>query len=192
MRYSSMTRSISATNCNSPIGNLRLPSRQNPSRSRTPAARNAFSSRTRTRNLARGQRLGRKPRRLTRSNENERGTRQMMKKIAGGFGSLVIALFLCGKASAYCHANAFGGGTAHTYGHTYHSNAYGGSTSHTYGEGTSHTNAYGGSNSHSYYGGTSHTNAYGGTTTGAYGAGAVHTTPYGTTSYASAYHPSTA
>src|SRR5712675_1936084 len=100
--------------------------------------------------------------------------RQMMKKIAGGFGSLVIALFLCGKASAYCHANAFGGGTAHTYGHTYHSNAYGGSTSHTYGEGTSHTNAYGG------------------TTTGAYGAGAVHTTPYGTTSYASAYHPSTA
>ncbi len=92
----------------------------------------------------------------------------MMKKIAGGFGSLVIALFLCGKASAYCHANAFGGGTAHTYGHTYHSNAYGGSTSHTYGEGTSHTNAYGGSTSHSYYGGTSHTNAYGGTTTGAH------------------------
>src|SRR5712672_2865825 len=76
--------------------------------------------------------------------------RQMTKKIAGGFGSLVIALFLCGKASAYCHANAFGGGTAHTYGHTYHSNAYGGSSSHTYGEGTSHTNAYGGSTSHSY------------------------------------------
>src|SRR5712672_2865824 len=104
--------------------------------------------------------------------------RQMTKKIAGGFGSLVIALFLCGKASAYCHANAFGGGTAHTYGHTYHSNAYGGSTSHTYGEGTSHTNAYGGSTSHSYNGGTSHTNAYGGSTSGAYGAGAVHTTPY--------------
>src|SRR5580765_6289412 len=126
--------------------------------------------------------------------------RQMMKKIACGFGRVVITLFLCGKASAYCHANAFGGSTAHTYGHTYHSNAYGGSTSHAYGEGTSHTNTYGGSTSHSYYGGTSHTNAYGGTTTGAYGAGAVHTGAYGTTAAyggydhyygasAAAYHP---
>src|SRR5260370_19956671 len=70
--------------------------------------------------------------------------RQMMKKIAGAFGSLVIALFLCGKASAYCHANAFGGGTAHTYGHTYHSNAYGGGQTHTYGEGARTTNRSGG------------------------------------------------
>src|SRR5258705_13196934 len=103
--------------------------------------------------------------------------RQMIKKIAGAFGSLVITLFLCGKASAYCHANAFGGGTAHTYGHTYHSNAYGGSTSHAYGEGTSHTNAYGGGTSHPYFRGTSPTNTYRRNTNGGYRARGPQTKP---------------
>src|SRR5258705_3570518 len=90
--------------------------------------------------------------------------RQMTKKIAGGFGSLVIALFLCGKASAYCHANAFGGGTAHTYGHTYHSNAYGGRKSPTYREGTRHNNTFWGNNSHMCYLGTRHSSSSRGNT----------------------------
>src|SRR5258708_35323453 len=117
--------------------------------------------------------------------------RQMMKKIAGGFGSLVIALFLCGKASAYCHASAFGGGTAHTYGHTYHSNAYGGSTSHAYGEGTSHTKAYRGSTSHSYYGGTRHTKAYGANPTGGYRGETPTQTPHRNKNLAPALQPPT-
>jgi len=115
----------------------------------------------------------------------------MDNRFAGLVGAL-IALTCVAPASAYYHANYYGGSTSHSYDTTSHSNYAGGHTTYTYGQGATHTNTYGGSTSHSYYGGTSHSNVYGGTTSGAYGAGAYHTNPYGQTSYASAYHPPTA
>ena len=108
-----------------------------------------------------------------------------MKKIMVSLVSVAFALLPFNTASAYSHANRYGGSTSHSYGSTSHSSAYGTSSSHTYGEGSSHTNEYGGSTSHSAYGGTSHTNAYGGTTSGEAGYGATHTDTYGAT----AYHP---
>ena len=109
-----------------------------------------------------------------------------MKQIIVSLVSVAFALLPFNTASAYSHANRYGGSTSHSYGSTSHSSAYGTSTSHTYGEGSSHTNEYGGSTSHNYYGGTSHTNAYGGTTSGEAGYGATHTNTYGATT---AYHP---
>ena len=105
-----------------------------------------------------------------------------MKKIIVSLVSVAFALLPFNAASAYSHANRYGGSTSHSYGSTSHSSAYGTSSSHTYGEGSSHTNEYGGSTSHSEYGGTSHTNAYGGTTSGEAGYGATHTDTYGATS----------
>ena len=109
-----------------------------------------------------------------------------MKKITVSLVSVAFALLPFNAATAYSHANRYGGSTSHSYGSTSHSSAYGTSTSHTYGEGSSHTNEYGGSTSHNYDGGTSHTNAYGGTTSGEAGYGATHTDTYGATT---AYHP---
>ncbi len=115
-----------------------------------------------------------------------------MKRIMVSLVSVAFALLPFSTASAYSHANRYGGSTSHTEGSTSHSSAYGTSSSHTAGEGSSHTNEYGGSTSHSEYGGTSHTNTYGGTTSGEAGYGATHTYTDGATAYhppADEYHP---
>ena len=104
-----------------------------------------------------------------------------MKKIMVTLVSVAFALLPFNPASAYSHANRYGGSTSHSEGSTSHTSDAGTSTSHTAGEGSSHTNEYGGSTSHSEYGGTSHTNTYGGTTSGEAGYGATHTDTYGAT-----------
>src|SRR5208283_5984634 len=202
MRFTWMIRRNYATIYCSPIGSSTLPSPRMPLRRRTLPGRRVFRSLTPTRNLRLALSLRRRASHPKLSNKGL----HIMKKIIISLLSFAITLLPFGTASAYSHANRYGGSTSHSYGSTSHSNAYGGSSSHTYGEGSSHTNEYGGSTSHSAYGGTSHTNTYGGTTSGeagygathtntyggttsgAYGAGAVHTTPYGSTTYASAYH----
>ena len=100
-----------------------------------------------------------------------------MKKIIVRCLSLAITILPFATASAYSHANRYGGSTSHSYGSTSHSSAYGTSSSHTYGEGSSHTNEYGGSTSHNYDGGTTHTNTYGGTTSGRPGRAQLTPTP---------------
>ena len=102
-----------------------------------------------------------------------------MKKIIVSLLTLVGILLPCHRVLAYCHGNAYGGYSSHSYGQSSHSNTYGGSTSHTAGEGTTHTSAYGTDTSHSAGGGTTHNNAYGGSTSGAYGEGATHNNAYG-------------
>ena len=64
-----------------------------------------------------------------------------MKKFIVSLVSLAITLLPWEIASAYGHANRYGGSTSHSYGSTSHTNAYGGSSSHTYGEGTTHSSA---------------------------------------------------
>ena len=63
-----------------------------------------------------------------------------MKKIMVSLVSIAFALLPFNTASAYSHANAYGGSTSHSYGSTSHSSAYGTSSSHTYCEGSTHTN----------------------------------------------------
>jgi hypothetical protein len=96
---------------------------------------------------------------------------RLVKTFYSSIAVLGSSLLFAGTASAYAHANYYGGSSYHGY------------------DGSAHVNAFGGSTEHSAYGGTSHTNAYGGTTTGEVGYGAEHTNTYGQTSYASAYHP---
>lgn len=116
----------------------------------------------------------------------------MLKKIAITLVGFTLAAIQSGPAFAYAHANAYGGGTSHSYGSTSHTNAYGGHTSGSYGNGATHTNVYGGSTAGKYGSGATHTNTYGGTTSGAYGQGATHTNVYGGTTsgsyYGGAYH----
>src|SRR5271165_5682369 len=199
-----MIRRNYATIYCSPTGNSTLPSLRMPLRRRTLPGQSIFRSLIPIRSLRRALSLRRRPNHPKHSNEE---VEHIMKKTIVRLLSFAVALLPFGTASAYSHANRYGGSTSHSYGSTSHSSAYGTSSSHTYGEGSSHTNEYGGSTSHSYDGGTSHTNAYGGTTSGeagygathtntyggttsgAYGEGAVHTTPSGSTTYASAYHP---
>src|SRR5271157_3934744 len=203
MRFTWMIRHNYATIYCSPTGNSTLPSLRVPLRRRTLPEQSRFRSLTPTRNLRRAPSLRQRASHPKLSNKGV----HTVKKTVISLLSFAITLLPFGTASAYSHANRYGGSTSHSYDSTSHSNAYGGSSSHTYGEGSSHTNEYGGSTSHSAYGGTSHTNAYGGTTSGeaGYGAthtntyggttsgeagyGAVHTTPTGSTTYASAYHP---
>src|SRR5208337_4360708 len=184
MRFTWMIRRNYATIYCSPTGSSTLPSPRMPLRRRTLPGRRVFRSLTPTRNLRLALSLRR---RASRPNLSKKGV-HIMKKIIVSLLSFAITLLPFATASAYSHANAYGGSTSHSYGSTSHSNAYGGSSSHTYGEGSSHTNAYGGTTSGEAGYGATHTNTYGGTTSGAYGAGAVHTTPYGSTTYASAYH----
>src|SRR5271165_1313649 len=192
MRFTWMIRRNYATIYCSPTGSLTLPFRRMPLRRRRALpARSTFRSLIPIRNLRRA--LSPRRRRNHPKHSNEE-VGHIMKKIMVSLVSVAFALLPFNTASAYSHANRYGGSTSHSYGSTSHSNAYGGSSSHTYGEGSSHTNEYGGSTSHSAYGGTSHTNTYGGTTTGEAGYGAVHTDPNGATAYhppdtAYGYHP---
>src|SRR5271157_5704511 len=199
-----MIRRNYATIYCSPTGNSTLPSLRMPLRRRTLPGQSIFRSLIPIRSLRRALSLRRRPNHPKHSNEE---VGHIMKRTIVRLLSFAVALLPFNTASAYSHANRYGGSTSHSEGSTSHSSAYGTSSSHTYGEGSSHTNEYGGSTSHSAYGGTSHTNAYGGTTSGeagygathtntyggttsgAYGEGAEHTTPYGSTTYASAYHP---
>src|SRR5271165_1476673 len=190
MRFTWMIRRNYATIYCSPIGSSTLPSPRMPLRRRTLPGRRVFRSLIPIRSLRRALSLRRRASHPKLSNKGVR----IMKKTIVSLLSFAITLLPFATASAYSHANAYGGSTSHSYGSTSHSNAYGGSSSHTYGEGSSHTNEYGGSTSHSAYGGTSHTNTYGGTTSGEAGYGAVHTDPNGATAYhpppdAYGYHP---
>src|SRR5271157_2722118 len=191
MRFTWMIRRNCATIYCSPTGNSTLPSRRMPLRRRTLPGRSIFHSLIPTRNLHRALSLRRRPNHPKHSNEE---VGHIMKKIMVSLVSVAFAMLPFNTASAYSHANAYGGSTSHSYGSTSHSSAYGTSSSHTYGEGSSHTNEYGGSTSHSAYGGTSHTNTYGGTTSGEAGYGGTHTDPNGATAYhppdtAYGYHP---
>jgi hypothetical protein len=111
-------------------------------------------------------------------------------------GIILAAGLAPGLASAYGHANRFGGSSVRGFGGAEHTNAFGGSTEHAWGGGTEHTNAYGGHTEGEAGYGAEHTNVYGGTTAGRVGEGAYHTTPYGATAYAAPvaaypYHPPT-
>src|SRR5271165_3858680 len=178
-----MIRRNYATIYCSPTGNSTLPSLRMPLRRRTLPGQSIFRSLIPIRSLRRALSLRRRPNHPKHSNEE---VEHIMKKTIVRLLSFAVALLPFNTASAYSHANRYGGSTSHSYGSTSHSSAYGTSSSHTYGEGSSHTNEYGGSTSHSYDGGTSHTNAYGGTTSGEAGYGATHTNTYGQTS---TYHP---
>ena len=70
-----------------------------------------------------------------------------MKKIMVSLVSFAFALLPFNTASAYSHANRYGGSTSHSDGST-STPALGTSSSHTVGEVSSHTNEYGGSSSH--------------------------------------------
>jgi hypothetical protein len=109
-----------------------------------------------------------------------------MKKIMIGLSALLFTLFTCSSASAYGHANAWGGGsTTHSGDTTTRTNAYGGSATHTARQGTSASNAYGGSAYHAEGSGkTTASNGYGGTATHTAGQGTSASNGYG----GSAYH----
>jgi hypothetical protein len=102
-----------------------------------------------------------------------------MKRIAAGFLSFSVVVFLSQPAWAWGHANRYGGFTTHGYGYTHHTNAWGGSTTHAWGVGTTHTNMYGGTTAHAYGSGSVYHAGYGG-----------YDHYYG--GYAAAYHPSVA
>ena len=66
----------------------------------------------------------------------------MRSKIAAGIVGFLTAWLTCLPATAWSHANAYGGHSSGTAGEGgTHTNEYGGSTTHEYGEGTEHTNA---------------------------------------------------
>jgi hypothetical protein len=90
-----------------------------------------------------------------------------MKKFLVGTLSVVLTVVPCLRASAYGHANYYGGGsTYHSGDTTTRTNAYGGEATHTAGEGTTASNSYGASASHAEGSGTTTaTNAYGGSAT---------------------------
>jgi hypothetical protein len=78
--------------------------------------------------------------------------KRIVKTIVVGFVGLVLAALPCKRASAWSHANRWGGSTSHSYGSgsTTRTDAWGGSETHTYGQGTSATSAYGGTAYHGY------------------------------------------
>ncbi|MEI6226565.1 MAG: hypothetical protein WCS72_17615 [Deltaproteobacteria bacterium] len=101
---------------------------------------------------------------------------------------LAVALSAPAAASAYSHANRYGGTTSHSEGSTTATGAYGSSATHTAGQGTTASGAYGGSMSHAEGSGqTTATNAHGGSATHTYGEGTTVSSPYYHTT-ATAYH----
>jgi len=131
-----------------------------------------------------------------------------MKKAVVSLISIVIAVLPCGPASAWSHANRWGGSTSHAEGSgsTTRSDAAGGNETHTYGQGTTANSRYGGtathaegsgsttaSNSygtatHTYGQGTTATNNYGDTATHNYGGGTTVTNASGATAYGNAHY----
>ena len=108
-----------------------------------------------------------------------------MKILTTSLAALLVAVLAPQAATAYSHANRFGGSTYHGWGGTEHTNAWGGNSAHAWGGGSEHTNMYGGHTEGEAGYGASHTNVYGDTTTAKYGEGAYHATPY----YGTAYYP---
>jgi len=120
-----------------------------------------------------------------------------MNRIVITLASLLITLSLPGPASAWSHANRWGGDTSHSWGSdsTTRTDAWGGSETHTYGEGTTATGRWGDTATHEEGSGqTTFTNPYGGSATHTYGEGTswntaggatYHTSPY----YGGGYHP---
>src|SRR5271165_7622955 len=134
-----MIRRNCATIYCSPTGNSTFPSPLTPLRRRTLPEQNIFLSPIPIRPPLRALSNQRKPNHRKHSNEV---IGRVMKKIIVSLLSLAVVLLPLNRASAYAHANRYGGSTSHSYGSTSHSSAYGTSSSHTYGEGSSHTNEY--------------------------------------------------
>lgn len=104
----------------------------------------------------------------------------------------ITLVSLSGPASAWMHANRWGGFTAHDWGSTTRTDAWGGSMTHTWGEGTTATNRWGDTATHAEGSRqTTFTNPWGGSATHTYGEGTTWEGRYGGTAHTDAYgyHP---